>query len=177
MRHTPAQAEDKRLVEYRNQVWLRNSVGSLRVFCGGVGLLGLFVLAGTELIKACDVLRGTLAGGTAILFVHLGRSLFSACSFWGFFRPWSDYSSENARECSGREEMLAQIVKDPDWWRKRDERKQQWKKEREEIEAKLAAMGIHPDPEYWTKALERSRESLAELTRKLEGTKPQGTKP
>jgi hypothetical protein len=40
--------------------------------------------------------------------------------------------------------MLARIQQDPDWWRKRDEEKRHRQKEQQELEAKLAGMGIHP---------------------------------
>lgn len=61
--------------------------------------------------------------------------------------------------------MLARIELDPDWERKRDEEREQWKKEQAELEAKLADMGIRPDPDYWNRGLDRSHESLADLTR------------
>lgn len=78
------------------------------------------------------------------------------------------------KECSRRKEMLAQIEADPDWWRKHDEARGQWKKEQEELETKLAAMGHRPDPDYREKALERSHESLANLTRQIQGFKRPG---
>lgn len=159
--------EDKRLTAYSGQVLLENSIGNLRVFCGGVGLLGLFVLALAELSKAAEILNGMATGGTAVLLVHLGKFLFFGCALWGFFRPWRDNSEANAKECRLRKAMQAKVGANPDWRQRRAEEQRERNEERENLEEELAAMGYRPDPEFWQKALHRSDGSLAELTRQI----------
>jgi hypothetical protein len=170
--------EDKRLTEYRKQVRLENSVGSLRVFCGFLGLAVLFILSMMAILIGTE--GGLFTGGLLASLVRFGKFAFFLSCLWGLLAPWRDYSDENGKQCSRRREMLAQIEQDPDWWnkhdeeqRRRDERNRQWKKEQEELEAKLASMGIHPAPDRSQKA---PHESLADLTRQLQGAKRE-TKP
>ena len=99
---------DKRLTEYRAQVGLENSVGSLRVFCGGLGLMVLFILALLALLKD--------TGGTLAFLIRFGKFAFFVVCPWGLLQPWNDYSDKNAKECQRRKEMLARIEQDPDWW-------------------------------------------------------------
>ena len=167
---------DKRLTAYRQQVWLENSAGSLRVFCGCVGLLGLLVLGLLEFSRAFNILKGVHPGGTLGMLTHLGKAVFCGCSLWGLLEPWTAYCEENAKQCHRRKETLGQMEQDPDWWRKRDEEQRQRQKEREELESKFADLDIRPDPDYWKKALQRSQDSLAILTRQIRDTKDKGMK-
>jgi hypothetical protein len=160
--------EDTRLTEHRQHVWSENLVGSFRVFCGGVGLMTLFVLAVAALMSGPEA--GLFAGSASVLVIRFGKFAFFIACFWGLLHPWTNFSEENAKECSRRKEMLARIEQDPDWSRKRDEKRQQRQKEQEELEAKLAAMGYRSDPDHW-EALRRSQESLADLTHQLRDTK------
>lgn len=160
---TDQPGEDRRLTQYRQHVWSINFVGSFRVFCGGVGLMALFVLALAALVSGTEA--GLFAGSARELLIRFGKSAFFLSCLWGLFPAWRDFSDENGKECSRRKEILARIEQDPDWWRKRDEEKLQRRKEQEVLEAKLADMGIKPDPDYWKSVLQRSHESLAELTR------------
>jgi hypothetical protein len=163
------------LASHRKQARLDNSVGSLRVFCGFLGLAVLFILSLMAILTGTE--GGLFAGGMLAVGAHFGKFAFFLACLWGLYPPWRDYSDENGRECSRRKGMLARIEQDPDWWRKRDEEALQRQKEQEELEAKLAAMGIKPDPDYWQRALQRSHESLADLTRQLQGAKDRETKP
>jgi len=137
--------EDKRLTAYRSQVQLANLAGDLRVLCGGVGLLALFMFAIMSFLRIPD--GGTLLwGGLLAAATRFGKVAFFLACLWGLIGPWSGYFEENAKECRRRKEMLARIEADPDWFRKRYEKRRQWRKEQEDLEAKLG-MGNHPDPE------------------------------
>lgn len=164
--------EDNRLTEYRKQVRLENFIGSLKVFCGFLGLAVLFMLSLMAILSGTE--GGLFDGGMLAVVIRFGKFGFFLACLSGLYPLWRDFSDENGKECSRRKEMLAQMEADPDWWRKhdeeqgrRDEARLQWKKEQEELEAQLAGMGIRSDPDYWKKALQRSSESLATLTRQI----------
>lgn len=159
--------EDERMTEYRRCVLVENFVGGLRAFCGSVGMLTLFILALLSLIRGTE--GGLFSGGVLAVVRRLGEFGFFAACLWGLFRPWTDYLDENGKDCQGRKERLARIEQDPAWWHKVDEREQQRKNELEELKAKLDGTGY--DPDYWKKALERSDESLASLTRQIRSAK------
>jgi len=106
--------EDKRLTEYRKEVMFENSVGSLRVFCGFLGLAVLFVLSITSILNGTE--GGLFAGGTLAVVARFGKFAFYIACLWGLLRPWSDYLDENGKECSRRKQMLWRIEQDPDWW-------------------------------------------------------------
>lgn len=78
-----------------------------------------------------------------------------------------------SKECQLRKEELARIEQDPDWWQKREEEQRQRKKEREELQAKVAAMGYHSDPDPW-KSSKQSEDALATLTRQIRDYKTNG---
>lgn len=139
MHQPPPEAETKRLTEYRNHVWLENSAGSLRVFCGGVGLMVLLLLALRALVAGVD--GGLFDGAMVAVLIRFGKfALFLVCLI-GLFPAWRDYSEAHAKECLGRKEMLARIEADPEWWRKRDEEQRDREKQRKELEAWLASQG------------------------------------
>jgi hypothetical protein len=156
------------LASNRNRVRLENSLGSLKVFCGFLGLAVLFMLALMAILNGSE--GGLFSGGMLAVVTRFGEFAFFLACLWGLFTLWRDYSEEDAKECSRRNEMLARIEQDPDWSRKRDEKRQQRQKEQEELEAKLGAMGYRSDPDHW-EALRRSQESLADLTHQLRDTK------
>jgi hypothetical protein len=120
---TDQPGEDRRLTQYRQHVWSENFVGSLRVFCGGVGLMTLFILALAALTSGTET--GLFAGSARELVIRFGKFAFFLSCLWGLFAPWRDYSDENGKECSRRKEMLSRIEQDPNWWRKRDEERKQ----------------------------------------------------
>lgn len=164
--------EDNRLTEYRRQVRLENLVGSLKVFCGFLGLAVLFMLSLKAILSGTE--GGLFDGGMLAVVTRFGKFGFFLACLLGLFPLWRDYSDKNGKECLRRKEMLAQIEADPNWWRKqdeeqrrRDEARLQWKKDQEELETRLASMGIRSDPDYWKKVLQRSSESLATLTRQV----------
>jgi hypothetical protein len=108
--------EDKRLTQYRQHVWSENFVGSLRVFCGFLGLAVLFMLSLKAILNGTE--GGLFAGGLLAVATRFGKFAFFLSCLWGLYPLWRDYSDENGKECSRRKEMLARIEQDPDWWRK-----------------------------------------------------------
>jgi len=170
-----AAQEDKRLTEYRIHVKSQNLIGSLRVFCGGLGLMVLFFSAILAIVQNTE--GGLFAGGVLSVIARFGKCGFFVACLWGLWEPWTHYSDENGKECRLRREMLAQIEQDPHWWRKhdeeqfeRDKERAERDKERRELEEKLAAKGY--DPDYLTKRAEESATAIGRLTRQIEaGTK------
>ena len=114
--------DEERLTAYRQHVWSENLVGSFRVFCGGMGLFALLVLALAALVTGTEA--GLFAGSARELVIRFGKFAFFLACLWGLYPPWREYSDENGKECSRRKEMLARIEQNPDWWRKREESNQ-----------------------------------------------------
>jgi len=119
MMHHPAQTpvsglEHNRTTAYRKHVLAENFVGSLRVFCGFLGLGTLFMLALVSLIN--DTEGGLFGGGLLAVLWRFGKFGFLCACLWGLLLPWTNYSDENGKECQRRKEMLSRIEADPAWW-------------------------------------------------------------
>ncbi len=99
--------EDNRLTDYRKRVKLENSVGSLKVFCGLLGLGVLCVLSLLAILSGTE--GGLFAGGMLAVVTCFGKFAFYGVCLWGLFGPWRNYSDQNGKECSRRKEMLARI--------------------------------------------------------------------
>jgi hypothetical protein len=153
--------EDPRLTEYRKYVMAENFWGSLRVFCGFLGLAVLFILAIGPFLTISGG-EGLFAGGLMPSATRFGKFAFFIACCWGLVGPWSDYLDENGKECSRRKQMLARIESDPDWWRKRDEEQRQRETDHRELEARLGASRGNVD------ALREQEASLATLIHQLE---------
>jgi len=156
--------EDTRLTTYRKQVRLDNLVGTLRVFCGGVGLMVLLADALAALVKGTEF--GLFAGSIGEIAMRFGKFAFFLACLLGLFPPWRDYWESNARECQRRKEELARIEQDPDWWRKRDEEQREREKQHKELEAWHASLG-HAADEPLNEALRHPESALATLTRQI----------
>jgi hypothetical protein len=156
--------EDQRLTNYRRHVESQNLLGDLRVLCGGLGVMTLFVLALVAILEGTE--GGLLAGGVLGILVRFGKFGFFLACLWGLFEPWTDYSDKNAGECKQRKEMLARMEQDPDYWRKHDENQIERDKERKELEEMLVRRGH--DPDWLEKRCRESATAIEALTRKLQ---------
>ena len=111
--------EDPRMTKYRVGVRSQNFVGSLKVFCGLVGLGTFFILALVAILKGAE--GGMLAGGWSSVILRFAKFGFFVACLWGLFEPWNNYLEENGREGRRRKEMIARIEADPEWWPRHDE--------------------------------------------------------
>ena len=109
--------DKKRLIEYRNHVWMENSLGSLRILFGFLGLLVLFILAIEAILNTPE--PGLFAGGAGAVLLRFGKFAFFVGCLWGLWKPVSDYYDTTAVEQQRRKEMLAR-VRAPDWWNRWD---------------------------------------------------------
>lgn len=108
--------EDRRLTEYRRQVQSQNFISGLKAFCGLLGLLSLFSLAIVAILEGTE---GSLfVGGALSVLRRFGKFAFFLACFWGLLEPLTNYMEQSTKERKRRNEMLAHIEQDPDWWKR-----------------------------------------------------------
>ncbi len=106
--------EDERLTAYRNEVVLANLVDGLKVCCGVLGLFAFFILCIGALVEGTE--GGLFVGGILRVLLRFGKTVFWLACLWGLFQPWIDYVERQQKENKLRNEMLARMEQDPNWF-------------------------------------------------------------